>query len=202
MITNPPQSTRLTQLQGRALLRKVALGLVAFVPAARALTTTVESLAEKLVRGRIVAVLPDSLIVATIDRGEIILQLRPETQIWEGRFVKDIAPAIGEEITGWVRPTLTKMYLAERLWINWATVQGRVTSVCAAGVGLLLECRQPDSRTTLVRVDPQTQITTATHNADFEQWHATLSEGERVQLIGRRLADGSLLAVTLSLPNH
>lgn len=195
--TMPSPSTSFWQT-----VRKVAAGLVAFVPAARVLATDINQVVEKFVKGRVLEATPQLLVVETPERGEMILLLSPTTTIWDAGLARDIPIESGDGITAWVSPRRRGVCEANRLWVNWVSLQGRVTNLRGDQTGATFEHHTLGRGPLIVAVHPHTQLVTPELSLAFAHSTGILAEGALVQLIGRRLKDGSVLATTVSLPNR
>jgi hypothetical protein len=183
-------------------VRKIALGLVAFVPAARVLAADINQVVEKFVKGRVLEATPQLMVVETPEWGEIVMLLSPTTTIWDDGLAKDIPIEIGDMITAWVSTRRRGVCEVERLWVNWFNLQSRALNLRGDQTGATFEHHPLNREAFIVRVDPRTLMVTRDLSVAFAHDASLLTEGEEVQLIGRRLKDGSVLATTVSLPKR
>lgn len=182
--------------------RKVAAGLIAFIPAARALATSAPDVIQKLVKGRVIEARPDLLVVETSDRGELILKIPvghadPTRRPFHGPPIET-----GDNLVAWVGPRRGGAYAVEQLWVNWTTLKGTVVELHQNhGLNLLVEAGPLAGTSVTVRIDSATTITTTQEAAAAGQRLAP-ALGQTIQVAGRTLKDGSVLAAQLYLqPN-
>lgn len=183
-------------------LRKVAAGLVAFVPAARVLATDIDQVVEKFVKGRVLEATPQLMVVETPERGDIVALLSRTTIIWDDGLAKDIPIESDDVVTAWVSPRGRGVCEVKRLWVNWVSLQSRVMNLRGDQTGATFEHHTPDRAPLVVVIDPRTLLVTHELSAAFAHSTGLLTEGAVVQLIGRRLREGSVLATTVSLPER
>ena len=181
----PTQSVR--------IIGKIALGLVAFIPAARTLATMPSQVIDKFVQGHVVLVNQNQLVVETKTRGEFIIQISPQTELLDRRFVQDIPIATNDAILAWIAPRGDRFGEAEKLWVNWVHLEGQVTNLSATQC----ELHSTDASVTIV-LDPRTVLSNRTQRATIAENILSLKEGERIVVSGRRVANGSVIAVDIS----
>ncbi len=205
----------------RRTVAKVGLSLVAFVPAARALAAgggspssagrmPIRSTAnlppppppgtslviDKFVSGNVVALSLPQIRIRTEAPGDVLLYLSATTDVWEGRFVRTIPIEIGDRLTVWGTPRNgAKAFDVEKLWINIVNLIGPISRIQPEGQGLRFSQRDRHMGATAVRIDPRTLIAgSAGLREPYSSRPIALREAQVIQVIGRRLKDGSVLA--------
>lgn len=167
--------------------RKVASGLVAFIPAARALAADLPPVMTRWVGGHVVRVEPEMLVITTQTAVSHTLTLTPASRIWHGLWLQAIAIEPGDHIAAWVTPQPDGAQQVDELWVNWMALQGQLRLVRPAESETRLEL-QDDNKVWQVRVVAQTAVAVP-----------TLHPGQHASIVGRVLKDGTLLATTVAV---
>lgn len=180
-------------------LFKFAAGFVAFIPAGRALVDSsppelYSDIVEEYEDGEVVHVTPKRLVIQTI-YGKVTLHLSSKTEVWENRFVREIPIQSGDRVIAWGKRRKDGSRDVERIWINLANLQGQITSPRALPEGSEFEQHDLRDGRTKVRIDPRTLIAVAdTPKQPLKERHVEFAESQFLQVIGRRLNDGTVLA--------
>lgn len=150
---------------------------------------------EQFAAGNAVEVTPDRIVISTPDRGDVILHLSPNTESWEGRYVGDIPIVIGDDIRAWGPLRTETEHDVEKIWANLVNLRGTISDVVNEPGGLHFHHRDPRQGTHLVKLEPRTLIAvTDGPKIAFRDKGIHLREGQPVQVIGRKLRDGTVLA--------
>lgn len=88
----------------------------------------------------------------------------------------------------------------EKLWVNPVNLMGPIEAVSREGAGWRLRVKDRYLGSVEVRVDPRTEIGTGPGLvAPLAQRPVQWSVGQHIQVVGRRLRDGTVLAATLDM---
>ncbi len=167
--------------------RKVASGLVAFVPAARSLAAPLSPVVTRWVGGHVVRVEPEMVVVATQTAVSLTLTLTPASRIWHGLWLQAIPIEPGDHIAAWVTPQPDGAQQVDELWVNWMALQGQLLAVDLAADETMIEL-QDENKVWRVRAVAQTAVSPS-----------TLHPGQHAKIVGRVLKDGTLLATTIAV---
>ena len=184
---------------------KLGVGLVAFVPAARALaaipdtpsvgagTRTGRRRAEKYLGGWVIGVAPGQLKVRAYD-GQYVAQISKDSEIWKGDWDKNATIEAGDRIEargtrrdGWY-------FDVERMWVNIVNLIGPVSNIRETTEHLQLTQQDRFRGPLSVAVDRRTLIVSSGQEQLYAPGQLRLIPGQRPQIIGLLLKDGSVRA--------
>jgi len=154
---------------------------------------------ENIIGGTVVEVEETRIVISTADRGQVTLQIVPETRIWKGKWDSQLPIEVGDFLYGYGVPNEeSTVFEMEQLEVNIVSLRGPVSSVTqtAAGVDIVLE----ESYTgvpTLVHIESDTLVTTDSGENAFEETPIEVEVGDGFQIIGLQLRDGSVLATRI-----
>jgi hypothetical protein len=142
---------------------------------------------ENFVSGPALSVSEDEIVVRVYERGEVALHLTPTTRIWNDLWVKDVPIEEGDWITAWGPRLADGSHDVELLYANIVNLQG-----------VVLEVRHDEDAVRLTHVDArQGQHEIVIYAERALGAGVELRDGDRLQVVGRKLGDGSVLATTL-----
>ena len=141
---------------------------------------------ENYVAGPAMSVSLEEIVVAAFERGEVLLRLSPSTQAWDGLWVKDIPIDPGDWIAAWGERQADGSHDVEKLYVNIVNLQGIISNVEDGGDVIWFRHQDARQGAHEVKVDLR-----------MVRIHRELQEGGRMQVIGRKLKDGSVVATTL-----
>lgn len=179
---------------------RVAAGLVAFVPAARALAaapTPVRGRREpRYVRGNVLKATAGQVQLLS-PWGQVTLLLSPTSQIWKGAWDRAAPIAIADEIKAWGQPQADATFAVERMWVNIVNLIGPISGATPIAGGVRVQ--QQDRHTGLhtVTIDARTMVEQDGRDRAYSSEVVQLREGQRWQTIGLQVANGSVQATRL-----
>ena len=134
-------------------------------------------------------------MLQTPDRGVVTLYLLPETDIWEGRWVKDIPMRAGDQVVAWGHRRPDGSLEVTKLWVNIVNLMGPIADLQKEGNNLRLRIRDRRRGWRGVLITPQTFIVlSALPRMTFADNPVDFKAGQFLQIIGRELQDGLVLA--------
>jgi uncharacterized protein DUF5666 len=151
--------------------------------------------------GRVVKLDGKTIRIATANE-EVDLEVSPSTVIWDGiTWVANIPTEAGDFVTAWGVWNPDHSFAVQKLYINIVNLQGRVSNVSqGTGSGSFIIADQY-GKTQRVIVAASSEIYEgAGSGSRYGEKPVLPQNGEDVQVIGREMKDGSVLAVNLSLP--
>lgn len=137
----------------RSFLLKVGVGLVAFIPATRALWKVADPLsAQPAIRtdhpsppashappsnqvdpryasGNVLEVAPTALRIQTPYAGQRMLYLSESTLLWDDEWVKDLPVEVGEKVVAWGQPLGDGALATEKMWVNPENIMGPIRNI-------------------------------------------------------------------------
>lgn len=143
-------------------------------------------LIEEYASGPAVAVDTDKLVIKTYDRGDVTLHLSSRTEVWENLYVKDIPIEVGDRITAWGPRRADGSHDVEKLWVNLVNLRGTMSNIKRGTSDLQFTLR--DTRRGMFSIIIQQQASRVGNGP---------RENQPCQVVGRKLKDGSVLAVTV-----
>lgn len=203
----------------RTFLKKITLGLVVFVPATQALASDLgvqlssedstpppplppqrmSLIVDKYVAGEVVEVNENQIQLKTIHRGNVVLNLSPETAVWKGGWDRDLPIEIDDQIKAWGEPQGKEVFNVEKMWINIVNLLGTISNIRQES-SKELQLHHHDSRRNkshLVRIDYQTKVNQGDQERTFGDNPVDLRDGQFLQVVGLKLKDDSVLATRL-----
>lgn len=137
------------------------------------------------VSGRVVSIAPDHIVVNTADKGDV--EPNPSFyRIWDDLWVKDIPIEVGDEITAADTPTGGPV-----LYVNIVNLIGTISNVRREGDILLFDMEYD------VRYSGERGFDTIEVDGRARVSGTEPREGQKGQVAGRRLKDGTVLGVTV-----
>ena len=154
---------------------------------------------EKILKGEVIEVRGDEVIVDSTKHGMVTLLISPKTQIWKGKWDNMLPIEIGDFFYGYGEPnednTVFKM---EQMEINIVNLRGGITNVTSVAEGVDIEMLESRSeKTEIVHINAETMVSTANGQYPFGETVVEFKVAEGVQIIGVRLKDGTVLATTI-----
>ncbi len=120
----------------------------------------------------------------------------------EGKWVREFPIEIGDEAIVWGSPRPDGSFEADQIWINVANIVGTISGLMVPTAPEVLRLKIADryKGDTVVRIDPRTQASIRGGSRfPFDSDLITVKKGEVAQAIGRRMKDGSVLAVNFDM---
>jgi len=135
--------------------------------------------------GRVVSIAPDHIVVGTADKGDVVLY-PAHYRIWDDLWVKEIPTEVGDTVTA-----SDAAFGGPQLYVNLVNLIGSISNVRweadTVQFEMNYEIRYTGQRSTdTIKVDGRALVSGSGPR-----------EGQRGQVVGRRLQDGSVLAVTV-----
>ncbi len=150
----------------------------------------------RIIRGTVVSVSEEALVIEHKDRGLIILRLNVNTRIWKGRWDEPLPLEVGDEVIGYGDPNLEgTVYELEQLEVNLVNVRGTVLSVTETSTGLDIVLDDVHTGKVVVHILPETLVIEGAESVPFAESTFALEPGEGLHLTGLRLKDGTVNAV-------
>ena len=151
--------------------------------------------------GRVVNLDGKTIQIATANE-EVDLELSSSTVIWDGiAWVANIPTEKGDFVTAWGAWNPDHSFAVQKLYINIVNLQGRASNVLqGTGSGSFVIADQY-GKTQQVIVAASTEIFegSAGSGSGYLERPVLPQNGENVQVLGREMKDGSVLAVNLTL---
>lgn len=196
-------------LSSRRTFVKIAIGLLAFVPAARALATGVDSppspagsqsagRVEKYLGGSVTGVAPGQVKLRSYD-GEYVLRLTAGSQIWKGAWGNNAIIEVGDRIEAWGTRQDGGFFDVERMWVNIVNLIGPVSNIHEATDHLQLTQRDRFRGPLSVLIDSETLVVSNGAQQPYTPGQLHVTEGAAPQIIGLLLKDGSVRATRVFL---
>lgn len=193
----------MTPVSRRSFL-KLGAGLVAFIPAARALAavpgrarsaTTGQPAprVEKYVGGWVTGVQAGQIKLRSYD-GDYVLQLSDSSQIWKGAWDRSASVEAGDRIDAWGTRQAGGRFDVERMWVNIVNLFGPVSNPRQATDGLHFTLRDRFRGSLSVLVDEHTTVVSAAGEHSYVPGQLHFTAGQSPQIIGLLLKDGSVRA--------
>lgn len=191
----------------RRTFLKIGAGLVAFIPAARALarhrgrasaqaTGRPAGRVPNYVGGTVLGVRPNQIQLRSIS-GTYILRLSASSQIWKGSWNAGATIDVGDRIDAQGTPQAGDYFDVERMWVNIVNLIGPVSNLREDADTLQLTQRDRFRGQMAVTIDRQTAITSKSGERLYVPGQLTLAQGETTQIIGVRQKDGSVRATRI-----
>lgn len=148
--------------------------------------------------GVVVEATPGGMLIKTSDRGNVVLRLSHATEVWEGLWVGGIPVGAGDRVIAWGRRQADGSLDVAKLWVNIVNLIGPISKTEKGAGGPRLHVRDRHMGSMIVRIDQRTAVPGRNgQRAPFGSEPVDLLQGQRVQVIGRQLGDGSVLATNL-----
>ena len=159
---------------------------------------------EKFRLGIVLEIRPSELLVQGPGKGELRFLLSAATRIWDDSWVKGIPLEVGDSVLARGDPRSELVFEVTQLFVNMVDVLGAVTADQAVRGSSVVDLYDQEGEKYVVRLDDRTMMLPAPDEGlpfgtlvPLVGRVAQLSNGQPVWVIGRRTADGSVLAVTL-----
>ncbi len=178
--------------RSRYPLFEIALGLVTFMPTAWVLTHSSNLEQPYNVAGKVIQVSSEQVLLETIDHSNIVLHLSPKTFVWKQLWFRNSSIAVGDTVRaeGW-READGSLDV-KTLFVNIVNLMGSISSIKQEPGGFQLCLQDRFLGSVLVKVRQQTLVRQPFGNRPVE-----LHQGQLLRVIGRKLKDGSVVAVDL-----
>jgi len=123
------------------------------------------------------------------------------TIIWDGvSWIADIPTEKGDFITASGTWNTDGSFTAETLYINIVNLQGKVTNFIHDNESASFVIVRPRDEINRVIISPSTEIYAREEKSTYREDPAVAQNGAYVEVIGRRLKDGSILAANINIP--
>jgi len=151
--------------------------------------------------GIVTAIGASSYTIRAPDGSQTDVRLTSTTIVWGGAFVKDMPVSIGDELVAWGNSTADGSLEAEKLWTNLANLRGNVSGVRAASDGVAFTLNDRRLGGTQVQLVAATNVAVRSDPTlrPLAGRAITVEEGQYAEVIGRRLGNGTVVAVTAYL---
>ncbi|MGH2459203.1 MAG: hypothetical protein ACRDIY_10085 [Chloroflexota bacterium] len=191
-------------LASRRTFVKILAGLLAFVPASRALAAGVNTplprtgnqpapRVEKYLGGWVTGVAPGRVKVRSYD-GEYILRLAANSQLWKGAWNSNSTVEVGDRVEAWGTRQVGGFFDVERMWVNIVNLIGPVSNIHETANQMQLSQRDRFRGLLSVTIDPQTIVVSNRTQRLYSPGQLRLTAGESAQIIGLLLKDVSVRA--------
>ena len=153
---------------------------------------------EKIIKGTVIDVKEDEVVISSTKRGLVTLLILPETRIWKGRWDNALPIEIGDFFYGYGEPNADgTVFTMEQLEINIVNLRGGITQVITTAEGVDIEMLESRSeQVERVHINAETMISTEDGQYPFRERAIEFKVDDGVQIIGVRLKDGTVLAAT------
>lgn len=193
----------------RALL-KMGVGLVAFVPAIRALASSPSSsekaappieqrVIEQYVTGPVTAIGQDWLRIKSAWSGDVVLHISQETELWKGDTSRRIPVEIGDWVKAWGPRRADGSHDVEKMWVNIINLQGIASQVEKGEKTAKFHHKDGRLGTHVVTADEQTFVVPHGEKETTYNRAIDIRDGQFVQVIGLELKDKTVRATRIFL---
>jgi Domain of unknown function (DUF5666) len=152
--------------------------------------------------GRVVKLDGKTIRIATANE-EVDLELSSSTVVWDGIiWVANIPTEAGDFVTAWGVWNPDHSFAVQKLYVNIVNLQGRASNV-SRGTGsgsFVIVDQYGKTQRVIVAASSEIYEGGAGSGSRYGEKPVLPQNGEDVQVIGREMKDGSVLAVNLSLP--
>jgi hypothetical protein len=155
---------------------------------------------EKIIKGTIVAVDGDTIMIDSSKYGSVTLHLSDETRIWKGKWNSELPIEVGDFFYGYGEPnedrTIWKM---EQMEVNIVNLRGGIISIKETSEGLTLQLEEAhDNQLYTIHVTPETLLMSDDgRDVPFSEAQVDLKLGDGVQIIGLKRKDGTVVATSI-----
>ncbi len=150
--------------------------------------------------GRLVS-LDDKHIHISAENGLVTLNVSTSTVIWDGiTWIADIPSRAGDEITAWGTWNPDHTFAVQKLYVNIENLQGRASNVIKGNQGGSFDVADQYRKNEHITVASLTDISQGNMQFSYQQHPLLPLNGGYVEVIGRRMQNGSVLAVRLTMP--
>ena len=141
-----------------------------------------------------------TLVIKSKDE-EVKILISDQTINWEGiPWVSKISIEIGDTVIAAGRWNPDHTFAASSIWVNIVNLHGTVNKVLQNTNDVVFSMAGINQELVQVIINPQTRIYAQNSiQSTFQDSHILPREGDYVEMIGRRLSDGSILAVNVSI---
>ncbi len=153
--------------------------------------------------GRVVRLGGQTIRIAT-ETEEVDLKISSATITWDGiGWIANMPTNVGDIATAWGARSPDHSFAVQKLYINIVHLQGKASSSIQGGQDASFVLTDSYQETERVTVAPLTEIYEAASGGKlrYQENRVLPRESQFVEVIGRRMEDGSILAVTLTLPD-
>lgn len=154
---------------------------------------------EKIIKGTVIDVKEDEVVISSTNRGLVTLLILPETRIWKGKWDNTLPIEVGDFFYGYGEPNEdSTVFTMEQLEVNIVNLRGGITQVTTTAEGVDIEMIESRSeQLEIVHINDETMISTEDGQYPFEERAVEFKVDDGVQIIGIRLKDGTVLATTI-----
>lgn len=182
-------------------------GCSAVLPLNEALTPvntrspTPENVSQTSVQGRVQSVQDNKILILSPENDEITLHIADSSNIWDGiGWVAEIPIEIGDDAvaTGfWDKNG--SIFIVQNLYINIVYLKGSVERVNKEKLQFELDDLRQEKNTILVSASTDISLTTNKQRGNFQEIQMLPDVGNYVEVVGRRLHNGIILAVYITI---
>lgn len=152
---------------------------------------------QRFSQGIALSVSTSQIAINSLNRGNETIHLGAQTDLWEGRWVKDLPTSQGDTVTAWGQRRSDGSLDAEKLWVNIKNVIGSVVSAASGAAPQTFAVNGQRQGSVSVKLDPRTLVAhRGSPKAALGTAAIQLSAGESIQVIGREL-NGIVLATDM-----
>jgi len=142
---------------------------------------------------------PDTIVLKNREV-EAVLHLSPATRVWEGFWVKDMPVEIGDWVDAWGEPQADGSLVVADYVINLVNIYGPIFDIEQGTGAYRFQLLDRRGKSYAVVVEPRTEVSASGRaRSPLGDSPLDLYEGQHIQVVGRRLKDGTILAVHLLL---
>lgn len=154
------------------------------------------------VEGRVKKVdLPGFWIETNPQHEEVLVEISDQTIQWDGiTWIAEIPVEIGDFVTASGTWNPDQSFAAIKLYVNIVNLRGKVGQVVDQSELATFEMMGLNQKVEQISLAPQTILYEGETQSKFQDSHHLPRTGDQVQVIGRRLKDGTVIAVNIYIP--
>ncbi len=150
--------------------------------------------------GQVVS-LDDKNIHIYAENGLVTLKVSTSIVIWDGiTWIADIPPRAGDEIIAWGTWNPDHTFAVQKLYVNIENLRGKASNVIKGNQGGSFDVADQYQKNEHITVSSLTEISQGNTQFSYQQNPVLPLNGEYVEIIGRRMQNGFVLAVRLTTP--
>jgi hypothetical protein len=155
-----------------------------------------------IISGTVQEIETDELFILSPENEKIRLLAPDQSRIWDGTgWVGEIPIEIGDDViaTG-VWAENKSVFIVQNLYINIVHLRGIVGEMDKENLQFVLNDPRQGANTVIVNALTEVYLTNENRQDAFQDLQILPDMGEYVEVIGRKLKDGKILAVNMTIP--
>lgn len=154
------------------------------------------------IAGKVQEIESGEIIILSPENQNIRLRIPDQSRIWDGiGWVAEIPIEIGDDVvaTGdWEENKL--VFVVRNLYINIVYLRGTADEVDKENLRFTLDDPRQGKNAVIVNALTEVYLTNDNRQGAFQDLQILPKEGEYVEVIGRKLKDGTILSVNITIP--